>query len=144
MSQLVRLLYTSVLSKNHSSEVIQEILEKGRASNARNGITGILLFRNGEFLQLLEGDMFNVYFTFKKIRDDERHYKIRILHESPIESRLFSSWTMAYKDEKTSIDFMNDEISHLIKSNGINSNLELSQVLSKFLFQKAVKNVFSA
>ncbi len=135
MSELIRLLYSSNLSKDQDPKVIQDILAKARHFNPINNVTGILLFRNGEFLQLLEGDKFDVYFTYKKIRDDKRHYKLKILHESVIQDRLFSGWSMAYKDEKTSIDFMNQEIKSLIDENGIKSNLDLSSLLSRFLFK---------
>lgn len=138
MSRTIRFLYSSILSKDQDPKVIQDILIKARHYNSLNNITGILLFRNGEFLQLLEGDQFDVYFTFKKIRDDKRHNKIKILHESPIEQRLFTGWSMAYKDEKTSIDFMNQEIKSLVDSKGIKNNLDLSNILSTFLFKVQV------
>jgi hypothetical protein len=137
MSETIRFLYSSILSKGEDPKVIQDILTKARHFNEINQITGILLFRNGEFLQLLEGDKFNVHYTFKRIRDDKRHYKIKVLHESPISERLFSGWSMAYKDEKSHIDFMNEEIEALVKSQGIKTNLDLSQVLSQFIYKKA-------
>lgn len=66
MEKIFQLFYVSKLKEGSNLSVIDQILEHSRASNAKKGITGILMFRAGIFLQLLEGEEREVLALLKK------------------------------------------------------------------------------
>jgi hypothetical protein len=134
--ELVQVLYTSKMSKECSTEMINEILKVSRQNNSVNGLTGILLFRNGEFVQILEGEKLNVYYTLKKIRDDKRHTDMKILKDSPTQERLFSNWAMAFKNDEINNKEMDRRFSDFIEKDGIKNNLSLFSILHSFYFGK--------
>jgi len=65
MNKLFQVLYSSKINKDFNMEQVNQMLEVARKNNSQNGVTGILLLRNGQFLQLLEGERLNVYYTMK-------------------------------------------------------------------------------
>lgn len=78
-----------------------EILSKSRTNNQLLGVTGILVFMDGCFLQVLEGEKDIVMALAYKIKADKRHKDFIKLHESEIEERDFKDWSMGF--ETTSI-----------------------------------------
>jgi hypothetical protein len=100
VTQLYRVLYCSrnrldVTPDAYKAEIGQ-ILEKSRANNARDGVTGGLLFSNGCFAQVLEGPLHMVEEAFERIQCDERHQDVTVLQSGPIEARDFPDWSMAF------------------------------------------------
>lgn len=77
---------------------IEELLTCSRAKNARLGITGLLVFRDGTFMQLLEGPQAVVEALFRKIKADERHYALVTLIEGPVPQRSFPNWSMEFRN----------------------------------------------
>lgn len=136
MKQLIQVLYVSKLTQDSSIECINNILEKSRQNNKKNEVTGILLYRNHQFLQLLEGDELDVHYTLKKIRDDKRHQDLKILHHGPADSRLFDMWSMAFKSEYDFNPEIDYRIAQLQEKSGIRNNLELVSLLNLFYFNK--------
>lgn len=96
--EIYRLLYISESRRGLSAADIQRIADQAKASNKKNDVTGILLFHNGYFVQFLEGEKFNVSYTYKKIRQDERHTGVKIILEGTTDQRLFGNWSMKYND----------------------------------------------
>jgi hypothetical protein len=92
LHQLIYASRTNALTADN----IQSILNEARAVNAKNHVTGMLLFSNGYFLQLLEGERHIVSGTMLRIARDPRHYDIDIIHAGPITSRNFADWSMLY------------------------------------------------
>lgn len=78
-------------------EVLNQILQTSRVNNQRLGITGMLLYSEGSFVQLLEGDEEKVKETFNKISRDSRHYNIEVVIEANATSRYFPHWQMGFK-----------------------------------------------
>jgi hypothetical protein len=72
------------------------LLRAARERNARLGLTGLLLHREGSFFQVLEGEAENVHTVFESIRRDARHERIEVLFEGPIERREFADWRMGF------------------------------------------------
>ncbi len=134
MTKMIQVLYSSKLIKSFTPEVIEDILKVSRKNNAANEVSGMLLFRDGDFLQLLEGDKMNVYYTLKKIRDDKRHSGFKILHEAEINTKIFDKWSMAFKNSSEINGEMNEKFSTLLKIDEIKSNLQLMDVLNKFYY----------
>jgi hypothetical protein len=73
------------------------ILEQARRNNAREGVTGLLLHADGNFLQVLEGDASVVEGLYKIILEDPRHFGVIKLVQYEIEARQFPKWTMALR-----------------------------------------------
>ena len=95
--QLVSLVYVSAGVRLFREAEIKNILAQSHRNNGRSGITGMLLYRDGNFLQVLEGPDAAVQTTLDRIRTDERHRGIVVLKTDVIKSRSFSEWTMAFK-----------------------------------------------
>ncbi|AMG84027.1 MULTISPECIES: BLUF domain-containing protein [Microbacterium] len=98
---LLRLVYTSTAAQPFRETALEQLLEQCRRSNAARDITGLLLFRQGRFLQVLEGPVEAVRRLVDAIADDPRHRAMRILLETPITARLFSDWSMGYRSFRT-------------------------------------------
>jgi hypothetical protein len=75
---------------------VDDILAKSRINNARDGITGALMFNAGCFAQVLEGPLDVVEAAFERIQQDERHGEVSLLTLEPIERRSFPNWAMGF------------------------------------------------
>ncbi len=94
---LVELLYTSAEAREMTDDSLLELLETSRRNNPRLGITGLLVFHAGSFMQLLEGEEETVMRLYQKILQDDRHTQSRVLWKGPIKQRTFGDWTMAFQ-----------------------------------------------
>lgn len=93
-SDLVQCIYTSRLAAGYDDSELERILAKARANNASIGVTGMLLYENGSFFQVLEGPQAAVRKLYDKIGKDCRHENVVKLIERPIDERDFGSWSM--------------------------------------------------
>ena len=85
------------------------MLEKARPYNSEQGITGCLLFHEGEFLQYLEGNQIRVLRLFDKIKNDPRHTDMELIIHGERPERWLKGWEMAFEDFYGD----NDQISYL-------------------------------
>ena len=90
---LVRLLYAS-RAVDTQPEAIEDILAKSRQFNPASGITGILCYGGGIFLQAIEGGRNAVSELYSHIQRDTRHKDVVLLHYEEILERRFGGWTM--------------------------------------------------
>ena len=90
---LVRLLYCS-RAVDTSPGAIEAILTQAREYNPTCGITGILCYGGGIFLQAIEGGRMAVSDLFGHIQQDVRHKDVALLHYEEISERRFGGWTM--------------------------------------------------
>lgn len=90
---LVRLLYAS-RAVDPSPDAIESILTQSRQHNPVTGITGILCYGGGIFLQAIEGGRQQVSDLFGHIQKDPRHKDVALLHYEEISERRFGGWTM--------------------------------------------------
>lgn len=93
---LTRLIYVSTITDKFSSSSLEDILRIGRVNNTKNGITGMLCFKEKYFIQCLEGSRKAINHTYNKILQDERHSNIVLLAYSQIDAREFNDWCMGY------------------------------------------------
>jgi hypothetical protein len=98
MSMMFRMAYVSTASKLFDSDELRLLLKQARENNNRDGITGMLLYKNGQFMQVLEGSAEAVTATFSRISRDPRHRKVKVLLNGAVQERRFSSWSMAFRD----------------------------------------------
>lgn len=92
-----RLVYTSKARRKMSDNDINRILSISRINNSLYDVTGMLLYRDGTFLQVLEGHDATLSQTYARIRKDRRHFECRLLMEEAIVQRAFTGWEMAYR-----------------------------------------------
>lgn len=98
MTDLINLIYASSAIQEMTHDELVELLAKAREKNARLDITGMLLYRGGNFLQVLEGDKTVVEGLFKVIAQDPRHKQISRLISRPVSAREFAAWQMGFTD----------------------------------------------
>ncbi|MGI4778896.1 MAG: BLUF domain-containing protein [Janthinobacterium lividum] len=90
---LVRLLYASRAVDSGAASV-EAILAQARAHNPACGVTGILCYGGGIFLQAIEGGRAAVSKLYGHIQQDPRHENVLLLHYEEITERRFGGWTM--------------------------------------------------
>lgn len=91
---LVRLLYVSRALDPKAEEETDSILDASRQHNIANGITGILCYGGGIYLQAIEGGRKQVNELYGHILRDARHKDVVLLHYQEITERRFGGWTM--------------------------------------------------
>ena len=91
---LVRLLYVSRALEPKAEEETDSILDSSRQYNIANGITGILCYGGGIYLQAIEGGRKQVNELYGHILRDARHKDVVLLHYQEITERRFGGWTM--------------------------------------------------
>jgi len=91
---LVRLLYASRAVPAVDHEELLAILKKSKANNPKVGITGVLCFSQGIFMQVLEGGRDAVSSLYNRIANDARHGDVVLLSYEEIAERRFAGWSM--------------------------------------------------
>lgn len=100
-----RLVYVSTAIEKFSEVQLQQILSVSRENNAKLDVTGVLLYDDGNILQVLEGEKNTLRRLYGKITQDHRHYGCIILQDTPSETRSFENWSMGFKTVN-SIEFL--------------------------------------
>jgi Sensors of blue-light using FAD len=95
---MIQLVYLSSTSGLLSADDIAQILIKSRENNAGLEVTGLLVYKGGNVLQVLEGEREVVLKLYEKIKRDPRHGGVIKLYEKEIEVRDFPDWTMGFYD----------------------------------------------
>ncbi len=97
------LVYASRATISFNDEMLKALLEKARENNGARNITGMLLFREGLFVQALEGQEEEIVRLFDKICKDKRHAEVIQIYLKPIQERSFPEWSMGFNrfDEKS-------------------------------------------
>jgi hypothetical protein len=96
MTQLTHCIYASLAAADFEEHEIPALLEQARTSNAKCGLTGMLLYIGKNFFQVLEGEEAIVDAVYDQISRDPRHARITLIIREPIADRSFSEWTMGF------------------------------------------------
>jgi len=94
---MIQISYISKATQAMSQDDLEEILRTSRENNARLGITGMLLYGNKTFVQILEGDEKTVNELVEKIKRDSRHADFQVLKKKTIDRREYADWSMDFK-----------------------------------------------
>lgn len=98
---LIQLVYVSAANIEFSAADLDVLLDKARQNNSAIGVTGVLLFHEGTFLQVLEGDEQTVNNLYDKIAEDTRHGNVLLLATRAIDQPNFGDWSMGFvRDQK--------------------------------------------
>lgn len=90
--------YASAATKPFEGDELVELLTKARSNNAALGVTGMLLYHEGSFLQILEGRREAVESLYAKITEDPRHVDPLLLFRHEEHPRSFGDWTMGFHE----------------------------------------------
>jgi len=94
---MLSLMYVSVADGMPDDADLVAILTVACQRNVEFGVTGLLVYRNGRFMQLLEGPDDAVEDRFARIAADSRHTDIQVLGRNAVASRWFPDWSMAFQ-----------------------------------------------
>ncbi|MFQ1699748.1 BLUF domain-containing protein [Loktanella agnita] len=95
---MIRLIYCSTAIRDVTDQELVDILRTARRNNIRNGITGMLMYHERAFLQVLEGAEEDVTACYDRIYRDPRHRGLITLDKAPASSRTFTDWSMGHVD----------------------------------------------
>ena len=93
---MIQMIYASAATVKFTDADLKKLLAIARRNNTKLGISGMLVYQDGTFLQILEGKESTVDLLFKKIERDRRHGKVQLLLKAPIEKRSFGDWKMGF------------------------------------------------
>ncbi|MBI5268986.1 MAG: BLUF domain-containing protein [Burkholderiales bacterium] len=109
---MIHCIYASVATAPLATGELGQLLAAARAKNRRLGITGMLLYVDGCFFQVLEGPLAAVDGLYEQIRVDPRHAGVTQIVRESVAARAFDRWTMGYAaatgEELGEIDGLND------------------------------------
>jgi hypothetical protein len=94
---MIQVSYLSRASGPMSAEDLLALLLQSRTHNAARGVTGMLLYGNQTFLQVVEGDDAVVDELVARISKDPRHGEFRVLSRRSMPRRQYSDWTMGFE-----------------------------------------------
>lgn len=127
---------------NSSAKILENIVSTAKKNNPRHGITGVLFYQKGRFLQVFEGNDADVKKLLNNIQRDKRHKNLIILFDEHVNSRGFEDWNMDSFDLDETEELDVDEILRIrdaIKSNIIPRADNLAELLDSFLKEKTFK-----
>jgi hypothetical protein len=88
--------YVSSAIQKFTTEQLTELLAHCRLHNSAKGITGVLLYRDGKFIQAIEGEPEVLDSLMERIQLDDRHEAVTVLLRETIEARRFPNWLMGF------------------------------------------------
>jgi hypothetical protein len=91
------IIYLSRASRPMSDDELANLLRQAREANAQKNITGALVYGDGQFMQIIEGDEATLAMLYAKLLQDERHGQVFKFADKPIAQRSFADWSMAYR-----------------------------------------------
>lgn len=94
---MYHLVYTSHAVKPFTEVELLGLLKESRAFNKPRAITGMLLYLQGKFIQVLEGDEKEVKELYSRIAADPRHHRVALISEGHSPTHLFKDWSMGFK-----------------------------------------------
>lgn len=91
------IIYLSRATRPLSDEELAILLTQAREDNARQDITGALVYGDGQFMQIIEGEESALAMLYAKLLQDGRHGQVFKFADKPISQRSFASWSMAFQ-----------------------------------------------
>ena len=94
---MYHLVYTSHAVKPFSEDDLLQLLKQCRTFNKSKSITGMLLYIQGKFIQVLEGEKIDIQRLYASIYTDPRHKRVSLIIEGNSPDRIFKDWSMGFK-----------------------------------------------
>lgn len=102
---MLSIVYASSAVRLLTRSELVDLLEISHKANNKHGITGMLLYRGGNFIQVIEGENEEVLQLYENIKADPRHKDVTLLTQDPITTRQFHDWSMGFRN----LDKMTEE-----------------------------------
>lgn len=126
---MLRIFYISAATRFVTARELDDILAVSRERNRTAQITGLLLYHDGSFAQILEGPEEAVRNCFERVKADDRHVGCRLLLEEETTERYFDDWSMGCA------------LSAAPASMGAGDTLSFSSITQSPAFQRAQQNI---
>ena len=128
--------YISDSRINKSITDFNNLIEKAKINNAKNNITGILVYRNNNFLQVFEGSPETVDTIFDKIRMDQRHQNIFKIIDTSIDQRIFEDYNFGFTvvSDNNALQNLSDYLDWLRNADNMIAN-EIVTMVENFINQ---------
>jgi hypothetical protein len=137
-------MYVSYAVEPMTDEKLTHLLDVSRKNNLQRDITGMLLYIDGKFIQVLEGDKDEVNALFDIIRTDKRHKKLSVLIEGNSEKRNFPDWHMSFKS-LTSKEFKKisgyHELEAFFANNPVTDESHVTYIFLRLFYNKYHKSI---
>lgn len=131
---LVRLMYASRAAQAVDASALLAIMKESKAKNPGLGVTGVLCFSSGIFLQVLEGGRTQVNSLYNRIVTDTRHSDVVLLSYEEIEERCFAGWSMG----QVNLSRVNPSLLLKYSETGVLDPYSVSGKVSMSLFKELV------
>lgn len=95
---LRRIIYSSQAVEKFSKRHLLDLLHDSRGYNSIDNISGVLMHKQGYFLQIIEGNPKVIDDLLERLHRDPRHKDLKIIRDSMVENRLFTNWAMGCAD----------------------------------------------
>jgi hypothetical protein len=129
-----------------SDDSLKDLLKNLRLKNQQLNVTGMLLYLDPFFIQILEGEEDVVNALFNAIKQDVRHQRVKVIYKKPIEKRCFPNWTMGFNkisdEDVETIEGFSDFLQHPTSEFFGNSSTETEKELKKFLYMFKDETLF--
>ena len=128
--------YISDSKINKSINDFNDLILTAKSNNAKNNITGVLVYKNNNFLQVLEGHTETVDSVFDKIRMDQRHQNIFKIINTSIDERFFEEYEFGFTvvSDKNAVQNLSDYLNWLRNAENMIAN-EIVTLVENFINQ---------
>lgn len=96
MPDLQAVVYVSTATQLMGASQLESLLIESRDLNLESGVTGVLLYSDGVFMQHFEGTAAAMQATYERIRGSRRHKDIVELLNEGVARRSFPDWQMGF------------------------------------------------
>jgi hypothetical protein len=139
LCMIYQIAYTSLSNSPLDETTLSDILEVSQRNNDRDVITGILLYNDQTFFQVLEGKQSAVEDCYyKRIENDSRHSCLSLIWYGPTKIRAFSDWAMEYAGPREIGRYTKDTFTSLNDLNSYEampaSTKEIVLILAQIMF----------
>ena len=93
---MYQLIYTSDATLTFTDEMLRALLAQAQRRNEQAGLTGVLLYNDAHFVQVLEGQADALDELYGRLLRDVRHHDLMLLARGPIAARRFGAWAMSF------------------------------------------------
>lgn len=133
------LVYSSTSIRSLTQEELAAILKSSHLNNSKAGITGMLLYSQGRFMQVLEGEQKKVHDLYLHIVKNPLHFNHQVLLEGRLTKRNFQDWTMGFKqlsEEEFTLLSNYENIDMFFEHTSITDNSHPALIFLKLFYQK--------
>lgn len=133
---LFQIVYVSSAVRPFSSNDLAHLLAQARTRNTAADVTGMLLYHDGNFMQLLEGGEKQVRETYERIKEDPRHTGIITLIQAPTSERICGDWSMGLRSiSSEEVGTSNGGLNGFLKESGRKQSTTKQKKALRLLYQ---------